>query len=68
MAVLNVGGERHEVGWSLLEGQPRSRLGRLALATTADQVDFSVSESVLKTFTFSFEDPQAVRRLLPGGK
>ena len=38
---LNVGGERHEVGWRLLEGQPRSRLGLLALATTADQVDLS---------------------------
>ena len=37
---LNVGGERHEVRWRLLEGQPRSRLGLLALATTADQVGF----------------------------
>ena len=36
--VLNVGGEKHEVMWRLLERQPRSRLGLLALSTTADQV------------------------------
>ena len=38
MVRLNVGGERHGVVWRLLEGQPRSRLGLLASATTADQV------------------------------
>ena len=35
--VLNVGGEKHEVMWRLLERQQRSRLGLLALATTSDQ-------------------------------
>ncbi|XP_040567548.1 potassium voltage-gated channel protein Shab [Lepeophtheirus salmonis] len=36
---LNVGGIRHEVMWKMLEGIPRSRLGRLALqATTHDLI------------------------------
>ena len=52
MAVLNVGGARHEVSWSLLEGQPRSRLGLLALATTADQVEFSVSPTEQQNIDF----------------
>lgn len=35
---LNVGGIRHEVMWSMLEQVPRSRLGKLALAGTHEQI------------------------------
>ena len=36
--VLNIGGEKFEVMWKVLEKQPRSRLGLLALSTTSDQI------------------------------
>ena len=36
--ILNVGGVKHEVMWRMLEKQPRSRLGLLAMATTQTQV------------------------------
>eukprot|EP00090_Calanus_glacialis_P031394 TRINITY_DN5178_c0_g1_i1.p1 TRINITY_DN5178_c0_g1~~TRINITY_DN5178_c0_g1_i1.p1 ORF type:complete len:553 (-),score=146.49 TRINITY_DN5178_c0_g1_i1:174-1682(-) len=36
--ILNVGGVKHEVMWRMLEKQPRSRLGLLALATTQTQI------------------------------
>ena len=36
--ILNVGGVKHEVMWRMLEKQPRSRLGLLAMATTKTQV------------------------------
>ena len=36
--ILNVGGVKHEVMWRMLEKQPRSRLGLLAMATTPTQV------------------------------
>ena len=36
--ILNVGGEKHEVMWTVLKKQPRSRLGLLASATSADQI------------------------------
>ncbi len=35
---LNVGGERHDAMWSTLETKPRSRLGKLALALTHDEI------------------------------
>ena len=35
---LNVGGVRHEVMWSMLEQVPRSRLGKLAIAGTHEQI------------------------------
>ena len=39
--ILNVGGAKHEVMWKMLEKQPRSRLGLLAMATTQSQVVLS---------------------------
>ena len=36
--VLNIGGHKHEVMWRLLARHPRSRLGLLASASTAQQV------------------------------
>jgi len=36
--ILNVGGVKHEVMWRMLEKQPRSRLGLLAMATTQTQI------------------------------
>ena len=38
-AIINVGGEKHEVMWRMLEKHPRSRLGLLALSNSTDQVD-----------------------------
>ena len=35
---LNVGGVRHEVMWKMLEQVPRSRLGKLVLATTHQHI------------------------------
>lgn len=35
---LNVGGVRHEVMWGMLEQVPRSRLGKLAIAGTHEQI------------------------------
>ena len=35
---LNVGGVRHEVMWSMLEQVPRSRLGKLSVAGTHEQI------------------------------
>ena len=48
---LNVGGEKYEVMWKVLEKQPRSRLGLLSLSTSADQIlnlcdAFSLEERV----------------------
>lgn len=37
--ILNIGGEKHEVMWRMLEKHPRSRLGLLALSNSSDQVD-----------------------------
>ena len=36
--VLNIGGDKHEVMWRMLQKHPRSRLGMLALSNSADQV------------------------------
>ena len=41
--VLNIGGEKHEVLWNILERHPRSRLGLLASASTTDQVDRNIT-------------------------
>ena len=35
---LNVGGERHDAMWTTLEKKPRSRLGKLALALTHEEI------------------------------
>ena len=35
---LNVGGERHDALWTTLEKKPRSRLGKLALAITHEEI------------------------------
>ena len=35
---LNVGGERHDALWTTLEKKPRSRLGKLALAFTHEEI------------------------------
>ena len=37
--ILNIGGEKHEVMWRMLEKHPRSRLGLLALSNSSDQVN-----------------------------
>ncbi len=36
--LLNVGGEKHEALWSTLRTYPRTRLGRLALASDHDEI------------------------------
>ena len=35
---LNIGGERHDAMWTTLEKKPRSRLGKLALALTHEEI------------------------------
>ena len=35
---LNVGGEKYDVLWSTLEKKPRTRLGKLAMALTHEEI------------------------------
>ena len=51
--VLNVGGERHEVAWRTLMSAPLTKLGRLTLANTHDE---------MCVITFN-DDPEASRKL-----
>ena len=51
--VLNVGGECHEVAWRVLMLAPLTRLGRLTLANTHDE---------MCVITFN-DDPEASRKL-----
>ena len=36
--VINVGGEKHEIMWKLLQQKPTSRLGKLAMAKTHEAI------------------------------
>ena len=51
--VLNVGGARHKVAWRMLMSAPLTRLGRLTLANTHDE---------MCVIMFN-DDPEASRKL-----
>nr|AWJ68238.1 putative potassium voltage-gated channel Shab subfamily 4 [Hirudo verbana] len=52
LATLNVGGEKYRIPWSLLSKYPRTRLGRLELADTHDDLRQLCDDYGLTTSTF----------------
>ena len=62
--ILNIGGEKHEVMWRMLEKHPRSRLGLLALSNSSDQVD----RFIVWTKITLILDTQPLRCIFFGGK
>ena len=64
--VLNIGGHKHEVMWTLLARHPRSRLGLLASASTAHQVTCTTDHG--ENTQRSFVDTESLRCIFARGK
>ena len=64
--VLNIGGHKHEVMWRLLARHPRSRLGLLASASTAQQVTCRTNHR--EKYTEIFVDTESLRCIFARGK